>query len=266
MPPPPPQQTNIQNEFSRWYNGLPPVTKTIMTMTVVFTIGSGVRLISPDRLYLIWPLVLKKLQLWRMVTTFYTSSLSLEFVFNLYFMYTYSTRLETDVFQGQTADYVYFLIFNSAIQLLLDMFFHNVILLTGAVVPTIIYLWSKHFGDQQVSFMFGFRFKAIFLPWVLAGYEYIASGGAIPYGTLYGMASAHLYYYLKTIYPANGGRHYLTTPGFLQRAFPPTVGMRPSSGAGYVWPSNQQQRQQEQQQRSSLMGGGHNWGRGQRLT
>lgn len=101
------------------------------------------------------------------------------------------------------------------------------------------------------------------------GYEYIASGGAIPYSTLYGMASAHLYYYLKTIYPATGGRHYLTTPGFIQRAFPPSVRMRrSSSGAGYVWPSNQQQRQQQQQQqqRSSLMGGGHNWGRGHRLT
>ncbi|SAM05119.1 hypothetical protein [Absidia glauca] len=261
------QNTTIQNEFLRWYNGMPPVTKTLLTTTAVLTLSSAVRLINADRLYLIWPFVYRKLQLWRLVTSFYTHSLGLSFAFDLYFMYTYSTKLETDVFQGQTADYVYFLLLTSGVQLLLDGLFQNLLVLSGAVVPTIMYLWSRHYADQQVTFMFGLQFKAIFLPWVIAGYEYVASGGQVPYSTLYGIASAHLYYYLKTINPGRGGRHYLTTPGFLQRLFPSSVGSHRAPGVGYVWPSNQQQRQQQRQsqERTNFMGG-HNWGRGHRLT
>ncbi|KAI8328364.1 Der1-like family-domain-containing protein [Chlamydoabsidia padenii] len=263
MPPPP--QTTVQNEFLRWYNGLPPVTKAIITTTVALSVSSAVGLVKAERLYLVWPFVYRKLQLWRMVTSFYLRSLNLSFAFDLYFMYTYSTKLELDVFQGRTSDYIYFLLLTSGVQLLLDGFFQNIVVLSSAVVPTVMYLWSKHYADQQVSFMFGLQFKAIFLPWVVAGYEYVASGGQVPYGTLYGIASAHLYYYLKTIHPGRGGRQYLATPGFLQRLFPASVGGHRAPGVGYVWPGQQQQQQQQRQERTNFMGG-HNWGRGHRLT
>ncbi|CAO3580462.1 unnamed protein product [Absidia cylindrospora] len=180
-------------------------------------------------------------------------------------MYMYSTRLETEVFQGRTADYVYFLLFTSGTQLVLDKVFEDVYFLSGALVPSLMYLWSRHFPNQIVSFMFGLRFKAIFLPWVVAGYEYVANHGMIPYSTLYGIGSAHLYYYFKSIYPTGGGRRYLDTPRFFQRLFPSSTGSRRSPGVGQVWPSQQQQRQQENQERTNFMGG-HSWGRGHRLT
>ncbi|KAI8081273.1 Der1-like family-domain-containing protein [Halteromyces radiatus] len=260
---PPTQPPSVRNEFIQWYNDIPPITRTMLTMTSVFSLNAIFQFVRSDRLYLIWPLILRKWELWRLVTNFFTCHVDLTFIFNLYFMYTYSVKLETEVFQGQPADYVYFLLFNSAIQLLLDNYFQKVFTLSRAVVPSIMYLWSKHNADQEVSFMFGFRFKAIFLPWVVAAYEYIGTSGIIPYATLYGIASSHLYYYFKTVYPRTGGRQYLTTPGFLQRWFPPTIGSYRSSGVGYVWTNNQQR--QRTQERTNIMGG-HNWGRGHRLT
>ncbi|ORZ00081.1 Der1-like family-domain-containing protein [Absidia repens] len=263
--PPSPQQTSVQNEFIRWYNSMPTVTKAIMTASTLLTVSSTLRLIKMDRLALIWPLVLKKYEFWRLLSTFYTSHLNLSFIFNLYFMYMYSTRLETEVFQGQTADYVYFLLLTNGTQLVLDKVFENVFFLSGALVPSLMYLWSRHFPNQIVSFMFGLRFKAIFLPWVVAGYEYVANNGRVPYSTLYGIGSAHLYYYFKSIYPTRGGRRYLDTPRFFQRLFRSSTGPRRSPGAGQVWPNQQQQRQQENQERTNFMGG-HSWGRGHRLT
>ncbi|CAO3608668.1 unnamed protein product [Cunninghamella echinulata] len=265
MPPPQHQPPSIRNEFITWYNSLPPVTKSLLSLTTLFTLLPLLRLVYASKLELIWPFVTHKFQVWRLFTTFFTGRINIPFVFNLYFMYVYSHKLELEVYQGQTADYVYFLLISSLGQLFLDRFYFNLGYLSNGLVPAIMYLWSKHYADQPVTFMFGLRFKAIFLPWVMVGYEYIASGGVTPLPTIYGIAASHLYYYFKYIRPSQGGGQYLNTPGFLNRLFPPTAAARRVPGVGYAWPnSNQRQAQQQQQSRTNIMGG-HVWGRGNRL-
>ncbi|CAO3607973.1 unnamed protein product [Cunninghamella blakesleeana] len=265
---PPHQPPSVRNEFLNWYNGLPPVTKNLLSLTIVFTVLPACQLIQYSSLDLNWPFVTHKFQIWRLFTNFFTGSISIPFVFNLYFLYTYSHKLELEVYQGQTADYIYFILISCTGQLFLDRFYRNLRILSGGLIPSIMYLWSKHYADQEVVFMFGFRFKAIFLPWVMVGYEYIASGGHVPFPTIYGIAASHLYYYFKYIRPSQGGGHYLNTPRFLTRLFPPTTGARRIPGVGYAFGSGQrqmyQQQQQQPQSRTNIMGG-HVWGRGNRL-
>lgn len=84
--------------------------------------------------------------------------------------------------------------------------------------------------------------------------------GAMPYASIAGLASAHIYYYLTTIYPNQGGQRYLQTPQFLQRLFPPqTRGFR--GGFGRSDPSAPSTSAAAQ----TGMFGRHSWGSGQRL-
>lgn len=162
--------------------------------------------------------------------------------------------------------------------------FLDLIVLSDSFLLSIAYLWSRHNSEVPVSFMFGIRFKvkgtkplrckfvlklyyrlqAQYLPWVLVGYDYLTTG-VLPIPSFVGIAAAHIYYYLTTTYPSQGGRRYLATPAFLQRMFPPTV-VR-GSGGFQMWPGRAYQQQQQQQQQSGPTNifGGHRWGRGYRL-
>lgn len=45
------------------------------------------------------------------------------------------------------------------------------------MVLSILYVWCQLNKDVIVSFWFGTRFKAMYLPWVLLGFNLIISGG-----------------------------------------------------------------------------------------
>jgi derlin-1 len=84
----------------------------------------------------------------------------------------------------------------------------------------------------------------------MIGYDFLMSGG-IPKAGIVGILSSHIYYYLTTIYPRQGGRRYLQTPQFLRALLP---GNRRNFNSGNATP-----------QRQTNMFGRHSWGSGQRL-
>ncbi len=84
--------------------------------------------------------------------------LSLDFAFNAYFFYSNSLQLETQVFQSQPADYVFFHLFTGSLQVMAAGFFNLYVLSDGILLST-IYLLSQHFRDSPVWFMFGIRLK-----------------------------------------------------------------------------------------------------------
>lgn len=49
----------------------------------------------------------------------------------------------------------------------------NVYFLMDTLVLAITYIWCQLNKDVTVSFWFGTRFKAMYLPWVLAAFEFI---------------------------------------------------------------------------------------------
>ncbi|KAI9479502.1 Der1-like family-domain-containing protein [Zychaea mexicana] len=259
----PPQAGQARNELLDWYQSIPPITKAIFTLSIVTTVAPALGLVSPFQLILNWNAI-TKLQLWRLISSFFLHKLDLGFAMNLYFAYRQSLQLENEVFAGRTADYLYFLLVTSIMQLAAARYL-DLYVLSDGLMMTLTYLWSRHYRDVPMTFMFGIRFKAQYLPWVLVGYSYLTPGGSVV-GSLVGIAAAHIYYYLTTTYPSQGGRRYLSTPAFLQRLFPQTTarGGFTAGGGFQMWPGNQQQQQQQQPQRTNVFGG-HSWGRGQRL-
>lgn len=177
----------------------------------------------------------------------------------MYFLYRNSLQLENEVFQGQPADYMFFHLFTSCLQLAAASFFDMYVLSDGLLL-SIAYLWSQHNRDVPVTFMFGIRFKAMYLPWAMIAADFLMSGN-IPSASIAGMLSSHIYYYLTSIYPSQGGPRYLQTPQFLKRLFPPTQ-TRGGGGGGVRGGFGQQT---QEQPRTGGMFNRHTWGSGHRL-
>lgn len=81
------------------------------------------------------------------------------------------------------------------------------------MVISVIYVWCQLNKEVIVSFWFGLRFKAMYLPWVLLVVDIIISN---PVYAIVGILVGHLYFFLKFTYPQElGGRAFLETPSFM---------------------------------------------------
>lgn len=53
----------------------------------------------------------------------------------------------------------------------------EILILMDCMVMAVLYLWCQLNKDMIVSFWFGTQFKAMYLPWVLLGFNLIIAGG-----------------------------------------------------------------------------------------
>ena len=143
--------------------------------------------------------------------------------------------------------------------------FMDIKFLMDPMVLSILYVWCQLNKDQIVNFWFGSQFKAMYLPWVLFGFNMIIAGGGVM--ELIGIVIGHLYFFLMFKYPQDfGGPSLLSTPEFLYNWFPnrrggvrgfgvaPQQAQAPGGGGGGGGDGGRGNRF-----------GGHNWGQGQRL-
>jgi Derlin-1 len=132
---------------------------------------------------------------------------------NCFFLYQYSIRLETDHYKTTPGDYLFLLIFNSLccimIGLAVELYF-----LMDPLVLSVLYVWCQLNKEVVVSFWFGTRFQAKYLPWVLLAFNLILTSGHMY--SIIGIFVGHLYYFLKFQYPQEmGGQQFLNTPSIL---------------------------------------------------
>lgn len=81
------------------------------------------------------------------------------------------------------------------------------------MVLSVLYVWCQFNRDTIVSFWFGTRFKAVYLPWILVGFNMILRGGGI--NELIGILVGHAFYFLAFQYPQDHGEAIISTPSFL---------------------------------------------------
>ncbi|KPP66549.1 derlin-1-like, partial [Scleropages formosus] len=234
------------------FKSIPFITRYWFAGSIIVPLIGKLGLVSPVYLVL-WPdYFLHKFQIWRPITStlYFPVGPGTGFLYlvNLYFLYQYSTRLETGAFDGRPADYIFMLLFN----------WICIVLLMIPLIMSVLYVWAQLNRDMIVSFWFGTRFKACYLPWVILGFNYIIGGSIV--NELIGNLVGHLYFFLMFKYPMDlGGRAFLSTPQFLYRFFPSRRGG--VSGFGVPPPS----RRPVAQDQGGAGGGRHNWGQGFRL-
>lgn len=243
----------MSNDIGEWYRGIPQITKYWFTGSIIVPMVARFGLINPANLILIFHSVVFKFQFWRPVTAVLLMRVGFPYLINLYFLYSYSTRLETGIFDGKPAEYLFMLLFNW-ICLVIIGFVGDFPTLMIPMILSALYVWCQLNKDTVVTFWFGTQFKAMYLPWVLLAFNMVIAGGGVD--ELLGIIVGHLYFFLMFKYPQDfGGVRLLSVPSILYRYFP----NRRGGVAGFGQAPASRRRPDDDNNQG---GGGHNWGRG----
>lgn len=97
----------------------------------------------------------------------------------------------------------------------------------------IVYLWAQHNRAVIVNFMFGFKFPALYLPAVLALFDFLLAGDL--YGPLVGILVGHTYYFLSEVYVGRDPRWRtrLEAPIWMRRLVPEYHALTAGSFQGF---------------------------------
>lgn len=177
-----------------------------MLSTMVVTLGPLLKLINPYLVLLWWPAVLKKYEIWRVYTCFFLGGRDLQFLFDIFMLYRNSNDLETDFFFRKTSEYVWALGIINTLILATNYPLQSTVLFSPFTMA-IVYLWSRANPNSKVSFFGLINCPAPYLPYAYLFLDLLRGGMPLAIQSSTGIASAHIYYFLREILPAtNGGR------------------------------------------------------------
>ncbi|XP_026177977.1 derlin-2-like [Mastacembelus armatus] len=204
--------------FTQEYFQIPVVTRVYTTACVLTTAAVQLEVITPFQLYFNPDLIIRRYQIWRLVTSFlFFGSLGFSFVFNIIFLYRYCRMLEEGSFRGRTADFVFMFLFGGIVMTLFALF-ANVLFLGQAFIVMLVYVWSRRHPLIRMNFFGLLNFQASFLPWVLMGFSLLIGNSVVV--DLLGIGVGHVYYFLEDVFPKQpGGRKLLLTPELLRVMF-----------------------------------------------
>ena len=148
----------VAGDLQSWFNGLPFFTRYWFGLSVFFPICGRFGLIPWKWVLLAWEPLWHQFQIWRPITAIFYYPTSFHYLINLYFLYSYSMRLETGIFSGRPADYAFMLFFSwlcsVGVALMLDFG-----VLMDPMVLSVLYVWCMLNKEVIVQFWFGSQFK-----------------------------------------------------------------------------------------------------------
>eukprot|EP00929_Paragymnodinium_shiwhaense_P121070 TRINITY_DN93185_c0_g1_i1.p1 TRINITY_DN93185_c0_g1~~TRINITY_DN93185_c0_g1_i1.p1 ORF type:complete len:262 (-),score=65.98 TRINITY_DN93185_c0_g1_i1:122-907(-) len=227
----------MENTPEQWYKSLPTLTRVGLTAIFATTLLCQLEILNPMLISLNWPLVINKLQVWRLLTpVLFFGKFSFNFLFQLYFFTSFSSKLEQNEIMAQPGDYLFFLL----IQILLLCVLSLVLawptgfpFLGTSLVFAIIYYWSRREPYASLN-MWSFNIKGYQFPFALLFFQLLIGGNI--WMDLLGLASGHIYYFLKEVVPAEYGHTLIKTPQFLTNAMAKALassgGAAPRAGGG----------------------------------
>ncbi|XP_067269672.1 derlin-3 [Pseudorasbora parva] len=229
----------MANSVTQEYMQIPAVTRAYTTACVLTTAAVQLEFITPFQLYFNPDLILKKYQVWRLITNFlFFGPLGFSFLFNMIFLYRYCRMLEEGSFRGRTADFVYMFLFGGVLMTLFGLF-ANLFFLGQAFTIMLVYVWSRRNPYIRMNFFGLLNFQAPFLPWVLMGFSLLLGNSIVI--DLLGICVGHIYYFLEDVFPNQpGGRKLLATPEIFRFLFDPpqedpSYAPLPEDQSGIYW-------------------------------
>ncbi|CAF3884430.1 unnamed protein product [Adineta steineri] len=206
------------NDLGQWYKSIPPITRVWFTASIVVPLAVALQIVDSGQLLLyIYPII-KHFEIWRLLTAVLVHRLGLKYLVKLYFLYEYSSRLETSTFNDRPADYVFCLTFLWLCNIIVGFILPMPGLMVSMVM-CVVYIWCQLNKEVIMSFWFGTQFKAMYMPWVILLFNWIVNGSFQE--DFCGIVIGHLYYFLVFKYPRDfDGVRLLQTPKFLYRYFP----------------------------------------------
>ena len=204
--------------FNFLFNESPKITKILVLSSFGISILVWSGLINTLDIYLNFYLIFHKYEIWRIVTTFlYFGEFNLNLILHMFIFFRDSKILERKIFQGNSADYLYFILFCMIFLLILSPITKTLFLSTSLNFA-MMYYWGRKSKMTNVEFMGVFTFRAPYLSIFylmisfLLGYEYKE--------LIIGIIVGHVYFFLKEILPrikGVKGIKLLETPKIVQK-------------------------------------------------
>lgn len=193
---------------------IPPVTRYIALSIALVTLLVYTDTVSPYSLFYS-PLFMKRLEVWRMVTTFlYFGKPTLDVFMHIVFLYRYSRMLEEGCVN--TSEYFWLVLVVSSILFGVSNIY-GIPMLGTSFSATITYIWTKR-NPRAIVQIFGFiSFPAFYLPFILPGFM-LLSRRSISLDDILGIVVGHIFYYFRDVYP-RWGSNVLGTPCWVKRLF-----------------------------------------------
>ncbi|ONI24988.1 hypothetical protein PRUPE_2G273500 [Prunus persica] len=197
---------------AEYYRSLPPVSKTYGVACFMTAAALYLQLYNPSNIELDYGLVIKRFQVWRLITSFFfLGPFSFPFAFRLIIIARYGVGLERGPFDKRTADYVWMLVFGAISLLVMAVVPYLFSPFMGpSVVFMIVYVWSREFPNARINIYGLVSLKGFYLPWAFLGLDLIFGDPLKP--DILGMVAGHLYYFLTVLHPLAGGKLMLKTP------------------------------------------------------
>jgi Derlin-2/3 len=208
-------------DAEQFYFGMPVVTRTILTLSLVLSVAVTYEVVTPLNLIFSPTLIFQEKQYWRILTSLlFFDRLSVNCLFHLHFFYMFSRRLEEHFFLGDSLKYLYTLGLGASGILLSSSFLH-IPFPSGPLVMMVLYLWSRRYPDEQMSIYFIFTVSAPYLPLVMMFLTYTMSGNSIQnvYADLAGVAVGHVLWYCSDVLPKIIGFDPTALPGLVRAVF-----------------------------------------------
>ncbi|KAK6925813.1 Derlin, partial [Dillenia turbinata] len=195
-----------------YYESLPPLSKIYGVTCLLTTTAYYFGLYSHIDIALLYGLVLKRFQIWRLITNFiFLGPFSMGFAFRLWIIAKYGVMLEKGPFDKRTADYVWMLIFGAFSLLAMSIVpFLWSPFMGGSLVFMIVYIWGREFPNAQINVYGLVTLKGFYLPWAMLAFDLLV-GNSLKEDML-GITAGHLYYFLTVLYPLSGGKYIFKTP------------------------------------------------------
>lgn len=200
-----------------YYNSLPPVSKAYGTICLLTTAACQLGLLKAPDIALLYPLIFKHFQIWRLLTSFFfLGNFSINFGIRLLMIARYGVQLEKGPFEKRTADFLWMMIFGaltllalSAVPQLWNPF------LGVSLVFMLLFVWSREYPNAQINIYGLVTLKAFYLPWAMLALDVVFGSPLVP--DFMGIIAGHLYYFLTVVHPRTGGRNILKTPIWVHR-------------------------------------------------
>ncbi|KAJ1407241.1 Derlin, partial [Ochromonadaceae sp. CCMP2298] len=163
---------NDGDSIKGWFNDVPIVTKVFLCSTLLSGAVLTLGLFSAFDLVLDWPNIRYKFHFWKLLTNFFfAGKFSFNFAIHTYVLYENCRRYEEAPFNtgagGSSADFLWLILMAMAL-MLVAAYYLDIMVLSEAILYVVMYVWSRRDPDSLVK-IFGFKFKALYLPWVYIG-------------------------------------------------------------------------------------------------
>uniref|UniRef100_A0A6G3ML15 Derlin n=1 Tax=Henneguya salminicola TaxID=69463 RepID=A0A6G3ML15_HENSL len=106
----------MTDSITSWIFSIPPVTRYWFLVTGIGSIITKFQIIPIQLIYLSFKDIFYRFQIWRLLTSVliipFGPGNAFHFIMMLYFLYSYSTKVESANFHDRRADYLYALVLN----------------------------------------------------------------------------------------------------------------------------------------------------------